>query len=47
MEHFGFRSGHSTELAALCLVDRVTTEMDNSNVHTNMYIYIYGPLESF
>ena len=35
MEQFGFRPGHSTELAALRLVDHLTTEMDNSNVLTN------------
>ena len=39
MEQFGFRPGHSTELAALRLVDHLTTEMDNSNVPTNIYIY--------
>ena len=38
MEQFGFRPGHSTELAALRLVDHLTTEMDNSNVPTNIYI---------
>ena len=38
MEQFGFRRGHSTELAALRLVDHLTTEMDNSNVPTNIYI---------
>ena len=38
MEQFGFRPGHSTELAALRLVDRLTIEMDNSNVPTNIYI---------
>ena len=37
MEQFGFRPGHSTELAALRLVDHLTTEMDNSNVPINIY----------
>ena len=37
-EQFGFRPGHSTELAALRLVDHLTTEMENSNVPTNIYI---------
>ena len=32
MEQFGFRPGHSTELAALRLVDHLTNEMDNFNV---------------
>ena len=40
MEQFGFRMGHSIELAALRLVDHLTTEMDNSNVPTNTNIYI-------
>ena len=38
MEQFVFRPGHSTELAVLRLVDHLTTEMDNSNVPTNIYI---------
>ena len=41
VEQFGFRPGHSTELAALRLVDHLTNEMDNFNVPTNIYIYIY------
>ena len=41
MEQFGFRPGHSTELAALRLVDQLRTEIDNSKVPTNIYIYIY------
>ena len=40
MEQFGFRPGHSTELATLRLLDHLTTEKDNSNVHRNTYIYI-------
>ena len=38
MEQFGFRPGHSTELAALWLVDHLTNEMDNFNVPINIYI---------
>ena len=38
MEQFVFRPGHSTELAVLRLVDHLTTEMDYSNVPTNVYI---------
>ena len=45
-EQFGFRPGHSTELAALRLVDHLTTEMDNSNVHTNIYIDLSKALNS-
>ena len=37
MEQFDFRPGHLTELAALRLVYHLTTEMDNSNVPTNIY----------
>ena len=36
MEQFGFRPGHSTELAALRLVDHLTNEMDNFNVPINI-----------
>ena len=40
MEQFGFRPGHSTELAALRLVDHLTNAMGNFNVPINIYIYI-------
>ena len=38
LEQFGFRPGHSTELAALQLVNHIITEMDNYNVPTNIYL---------
>ena len=38
LEQFGFRPGHSTELAALQLVNHIITEMDNYNVSTNIYL---------
>ena len=38
IEQFGFRRGHSTELAAIQLVDRLTKQMDLANVPTNIYI---------
>ena len=38
MEQFGFSPGHSTELVALRLVDHLTNEMYNINVHINIYI---------
>ena len=38
MEQFGFRPGHSTELAALRLVDHLTNEINNFNVPINIYI---------
>ena len=37
IEQFGFRPGHSTELAALRLVDDLPNEMDKFNVPTNIY----------
>ena len=38
MNQFGFRPGHSTELAALRLVDHLIAHMDRYNVPTNIYI---------
>ena len=38
LQQFGFRPGHSTELAALKLVNHAITEMDNFNIPTNIYI---------
>ena len=38
LQQFGFRPGHSTELAALKLVNHVINEMDNFNTPTNIYI---------
>ena len=38
MEQFGFRLGHSTELAAVRLVDHLISDMDNNNTPLNMYI---------
>ena len=35
---YGFRAQHSTELAALNLVDRLTYEMDRGNIPLNIYI---------
>ena len=37
-QQFGFRPGHSTELAALRLANHLITEMDNWKVPTNIYI---------
>ena len=38
-EHqYGFRSKHSTELAALHLIDQITTEMDSNNIPLNSYL---------
>ena len=38
IEHFGFRTGHSTELAAIQLIDHLTKQMDMGKVPTNIYI---------
>ena len=38
-EHqYGFRSKHTTELAALYLIDKITTEMDSNNIPLNSYL---------
>ena len=39
MQQFGFRPGHSTELAAMRLVDHLLSQMDNMRVPINIYIY--------
>ena len=38
IQQFGFRPGHSTDLAELRLANHLITEMDNCNVPTNIYI---------
>ena len=38
LKQFGFRPGHSTELAALKLVNHVISEIDICNIPTNIYI---------
>ena len=38
IQQFGFRSGHSTELAALKLANHLITEIGNFKVPTNIYI---------
>ena len=35
---YGFRSMHSTELAALELIDRITTKLDNNEIPINIYL---------
>ena len=35
---YGFRSGHSTELAALEIIDRLLTEMDNNEIPFNIFL---------
>ena len=40
IEQFGFRTGHSTELAAIQLVDHLTKQMDMGEDPIHIYIYI-------
>ena len=44
IEQYGFRSGHSTELAALHLIDYLTKQMDVGEIPINIYILIYPKL---
>ena len=37
---YGFREKHSTQLAALVLIDRITHELDLGNTPINIYIYL-------
>ena len=39
-QQYGFRANHSTELAVLNLIDRLTYDLDNGKIPTNIYIYI-------
>ena len=38
IQQFGFRSGHSTKLAALKLANRLIAELGNCKIPTNIYI---------
>ena len=38
IEQFGFHSGHSTELAAIRLVDQLTSQMDTNLIPISIYI---------
>ena len=44
IEQYGLRSGHSTELAALHLIDYLTKQMDVGEIPINIYILIYPKL---
>ena len=37
-QQYGFRAKHSTELAAIKLVDYINKEMDNKHTPVNIYI---------
>ena len=47
IQQFGFRPGHSTELAALKLANHLITEMDNFKVPTNIYIDLSKAFDTF
>ena len=38
MQHYGFRAEHSTEFAALNLVDNLTYKLDSGEIPSNVYI---------
>ena len=38
LQQFGFKLGHSTELAALKLMNHIISEMDSCNIPKNIYI---------
>ncbi len=38
IEQYGFRKGHSTELAAMQLIDHLTNQVDKRNIPINVYI---------
>ena len=39
-QQYGFRSNHSTELAALNLVDEITYKLDRGRIPMNILVYI-------
>ena len=45
-QQFGFRPGHSTELASLKLVNHVISEMDSCNIPTNVYIDLFKAFDT-
>ena len=47
LNQFDVRSGHSTELAALRLVDHLITQMDSCRVPTNIYIDLSNAFDIF
>ena len=47
IEQFGFRTVHSTELAAIQLVDHLTRQMDMGEVPTNIYVDLSKAFDTF
>ena len=45
-QQYGFRAKHSTELAALNLVDHLTYKLDNGIIPINIYILIFQKLST-
>ena len=46
MEQYGFHPGHSTELAAVRLVDHLISQMDNYFIPINVYIDLYRAFDT-
>ena len=46
IEQYGFLTGHSTELAALHLVNDLTKQMDTGKVPTNIYIDVFKAFDT-
>ena len=47
IEQYGFRTGHSTELAALHLLNDLTKEMDTGKIPTNINIDLSKAFDTF
>ena len=43
---YGFRTGHCTEYAALEIIDRVTTQLDNKDIPLNIFLYLSKAFDS-
>ena len=46
LEQYGFRTGHSTELAALHLVNHLTKQMDTGKIPINIYIDLFKAFDT-
>ena len=43
---YGFRTGHCTEYAALEIIDRVTTQLDNKDIPLNIFLDLSNAFDS-
>ena len=41
MQQYGFRAKHSTEFAALNLVDHLTDKLDSGQILSNVYVDLF------